>query len=623
MYQPMRKASPIGESFQTQSLNRLFDRLIQLTTWSCAAYIAIILVIGGEWSRLFAPVLIGCGGPACNVLRKRFSDRLGFSVYIWSIWIAIAVQSGYRGGILNPILHGCVILVLMGGWLLGMRQALFLLLASIFWITVLVFVVGSGWWTPIAVATDGGYWLAMTSVWVVGYLVLRQVFNVHQSSMAEIKALNLHLEQKVDELARQESATRTNEQKVLQLLNASPLPITVANFASGVYVDVNPAWERFFQFSKSEVVGKTSIDLGFWQDLRQRQGWIDTFSADGRVSGYEVTFLMRDGTPRVFMLSSERFFYGDEDCVLTMSVDVTDRKRMESELKMLNTDLELRVSDRTQALDQANRELLATMDTLKHTQDELINSEKLASLGSLVAGVAHELNTPLGNAMVSASTITHDIETMEQRLGEGNLTKSAFENFIRRVKEGTDLTLRSVERSVSLITSFKQVAVDQDSERRRTFDLAQTLHEVLDTLRPGLKLRPLQLEVDFCDAVAMDSFPGPLGQVVMNVVTNAVSHAFDGMQAGVIRVSAVRQSDSVVRVSIEDNGVGIPTEDLGQIFDPFFTTKLGRGGSGLGLSISHRITSKVLGGSITVHSVVGRGTRFDLVLPVKAPSVVY
>jgi signal transduction histidine kinase len=166
------------------------------------------------------------------------------------------------------------------------------------------------------------------------------------------------------------------------------------------------------------------------------------------------------------------------------------------------------------------------------------------------------------------------------------------------------------------------VAVDQDSERRRTFDLAQTLHEVLDTLRPGIKLRPLQLEVDFCDAVAMDSFPGPLGQVVMNVVTNAVNHAFDAMDAGVIRVSAVRQSDSVVCVSIEDNGVGIPTEHLGQIFDPFFTTRLGRGGSGLGLSISHRITTKVLGGNLTVHSVVGQGTRFDLVLPVKAPSVV-
>ena len=169
MPQPMHNATPVSESFQMQTLNRLFDRLIQLTTWSCAAYSVIILLIGGDWSRLFAPALIGCGGPACNVLRKRFSDRMGFSVYIWSIWIAIAVQSGLRGGILNPILHGCVILVLMGGWLLGMRQALFLLLASISWIAVLAFVAGTGDWIPIAVATGGAYWLPMTTVWVVGH----------------------------------------------------------------------------------------------------------------------------------------------------------------------------------------------------------------------------------------------------------------------------------------------------------------------------------------------------------------------------------------------------------------------------------------------------------------------
>ena len=212
---------------------------------------------------------------------------------------------------------------------------------------------------------------------------------------------------------------------------------------------------------------------------------------------------------------------------------------------------------------------------------------------------------------------------MQQRLGEGNLKKSAFENFMLRVKEGTQLTLRSLERSVSLIASFKQVAVDQDSERRRTFDLAQTLNEVLDTLRPGIKRSRLQLEVAFCDGVSMDSFPGPLGQVVINLVTNAINHGFDGLDAGTIRISVDLQFVGTVRVSIEDDGVGIPTEYLGQIFDPFFTTKLGRGGSGLGLSISHRITSKVLGGSITVHSVVGQGTRFDLVLPVKAPSVVY
>ena len=618
-----RFASPIEDRFQSETLNGLFDRLIQLTTWSCALYILVAFSITGDWTRLIAPALIGCGGPACNLLRKRYSDRTGFSVYIWSIWIAIMLQATLRGGLVNPILHGCMVLVLMGGWLLGMRQALFLLAASVASISLLAVFTAKGLWIPIHMETGSTYWLAMTSVWVVGYLVLRRVFGAHQSSMAEIQALNQHLRQKVQELAQQESATRTNERRVLQLLSASPLPITVANLATGVYVDINPAWERFFQYSKNEVLGKTSIDLGFWKDLRQRQGWIDTFTAEGRVSGHEVNFLMRDGQSRDILLSSERFFYGEEECVLTMSVDVTDRKRLEHELKVLNANLEVRVSERTHELNQANRELQATMDTLKRTQDELINSEKLASLGSLVAGVAHELNTPLGNALMSASTITHDISVMEQHLGQGNLKKSVLENFMERVKDGVNLTLRSLERSVSLIASFKQVAVDQDSERRRIFDLAQTLNEVLDTLRPSIKRRQLQLAVDVPDGITLDSFPGPLGQVVMNLVSNAVNHAFDEMAAGTIRISAVLASDTTVRIMVEDNGAGIPAEHLGQIFDPFFTTKLGSGGSGLGLSISHRIVGKVLGGQVSVQSVVGQGTRFDLDLPLKAPLVVY
>lgn len=618
-----RFASPIEDRFQSETLNGLFDRLIQLTTWSCALYILVAFSITGDWTRLIAPALIGCGGPACNLLRKRYSDRTGFSVYIWSIWIAIMLQATLRGGLVNPILHGCMVLVLMGGWLLGMRQALFLLAASVASISLLAVFTAKGLWIPIHMETGSTYWLAMTSVWVVGYLVLRRVFGAHQSSMAEIQALNQHLRQKVQELAQQESATRTNERRVLQLLSASPLPITVANLATGVYVDINPAWERFFQYSKNEVLGKTSIDLGFWKDLRQRQGWIDTFTAEGRVSGHEVNFLMRDGQSRDILLSSERFFYGEEECVLTMSVDVTDRKRLEHELKVLNANLEVRVSERTHELNQANRELQATMDTLKRTQDELINSEKLASLGSLVAGVAHELNTPLGNALMSASTITHDISVMEQHLGQGNLKKSVLENFMERVKDGVNLTLRSLERSVSLIASFKQVAVDQDSERRRIFDLAQTLNEVLDTLRPSIKRRQLQLAVDVPDGITLDSFPGPLGQVVMNLVSNAVNHAFDEMAAGTIRISAVLASDTTVRIMVEDNGAGIPAEHLGQIFDPFFTTKLGSGGSGLGLSISHRIVGKVLGGQVSVQSVVGQGTRFELELPLKAPLVVY
>jgi PAS domain S-box-containing protein len=404
---------------------------------------------------------------------------------------------------------------------------------------------------------------------------------------------------------------------------ASPLPITVATFSTGVYVDVNPAWERFFHYRKQDVLGKTSIDLGFWNDMRDRQGWIDRFNADGRVSDYEVTFKMRDGSPRVFMISSERFMYGNEECVLTMSVDVTTRKQLEADLKSLNASLEQRVEDRTRALDQSHHELIAAMDSLQLAQEELVQSEKLASLGSMVAGVAHELNTPLGNAMVTASTMSADVKTMRTTLVQGSIRKSELDSFMHRMSEGVDLTQRSVARAVALVSSFKQVAVDQASERRREFDLAQVVHEVMDTLRPSIKRNGITLEVEISSGIQLESFPGPLGQVLMNLVTNAVTHAFDGRNGGRILVSAAMTGLSELALTVQDDGAGIAQHHLGQIFDPFFTTRLGQGGSGLGLSISHRIVTKVLGGQIAVSSAVGQGARFELSLPINAPSFVH
>jgi signal transduction histidine kinase len=175
---------------------------------------------------------------------------------------------------------------------------------------------------------------------------------------------------------------------------------------------------------------------------------------------------------------------------------------------------------------------------------------------------------------------------------------------------------------VVLISSFKQVAVDQASERRRGFDLAQVLGEVIDTLKPQLKRATARLSLDLQSGIAMESYPGPLGQVIINLFTNALAHGFEGREGGVITVRARRQGAYRVRVTVTDDGTGIAAENLGQIFDPFFTTKLGRGGSGLGLSISHRIVTKVLGGQISIQSEPGQGARFELNLPTRAPDVV-
>jgi len=211
---------------------------------------------------------------------------------------------------------------------------------------------------------------------------------------------------------------------------------------------------------------------------------------------------------------------------------------------------------------------------------------------------------------------------MQKTVRAGSMKRSSFDHFMERVAEGSDLTMRSLHRAVTLISSFKQVAVDQASERRRGFDLAQVLHELIDTLKPKLKHVGSQLSLDLQAGIAMESYPGPLGQVIINLFTNALTHGFDERGSGLITVHAHRLDAERVVVTVSDDGVGIAPEHLGQIFDPFFTTKLGRGGSGLGLSVSHRIVTKVLGGHITIRSTPGQGASFELNLPTTAPQVV-
>jgi PAS domain S-box-containing protein len=613
---------PLPES---DNIAGLFTRMVAITSLGCLAYLLALLVLDPDPKRMATISIILLAGPLALFYLRSGRHKTGMAIFLWSIWGTLAFLSSTRGGLLNPALHGYVVLMLMAGWLLGMQRAVALWLASIGWIGVLTLNEHYNWWTSESAPPILVYWLTMACIWTIGFLVMRIVLRANEQRIVQVQNLNASLREKMNALAAQEHATRHNERRVRQILNASPLPITVAGYVSGTYVDVNPAWERTFGHRREDVIGKTSVDLGFWRDMAQRQGWIDQFSREGRVSGHEATFNMVEGPPRTFLLSSERFQYGEQECVLTMSVDVTERKRLDDELRELNAHLEKRVTERTHAVEQSNRELVQTMATLQQAQDELVQSEKLASLGSLVAGVAHELNTPLGNALVAISAMHEKIQETIHAVESGQMKKSVLSANLQHLLEGGTLAERSMQRAVELITGFKQVAVDQESERRRTFNLAQMLGEVLDTLRPNLKRSglDLQLQLTLHPSLSLDSFPGPLGQVIINIVMNALNHAFEGRSAGVVQVLAEPlQGQSRVRVRILDDGVGIAPQHLGQIFDPFFTTRLGQGGSGLGLSISRRIVTKILGGQLTVQSTPGEGTCFEMVLPTVAPSVV-
>lgn len=290
-------------------------------------------------------------------------------------------------------------------------------------------------------------------------------------------------------------------------------------------------------------------------------------------------------------------------------------EKFQSELAELD---ELRQREKNlqeEAIEQRDKAQLA-LDQLQDTQDKLLASEKMASLGTLVAGIAHEVNTPLGISVTMASTLSHHIDKFLSDVKSGSLKRSSLERFDEESKESLDLLNRSLEQASHLIHSFKKVAVDQTSSKRREFNLRVMIDEVLSTLHHQVKNSKINYFVEGDDDIIMDSYPGPLGQVITNLFNNAVFHAFEGREEGEIHIRFSR-NENEVHLLFSDNGTGVDSDHINKLFDPFFTTKLGKGGSGLGLNIAYNIVSGLLGGSIHVESKVG--TIFEIRLPIKAP----
>ena len=281
-------------------------------------------------------------------------------------------------------------------------------------------------------------------------------------------------------------------------------------------------------------------------------------------------------------------------------------------LAALASRLETRVDERTAELRTVNNTLRGTLDQLQTAQDHLIQSEKLAALGALVAGVAHELNT-----RTVASSMLDSCRAMEaaQRAG---LTRAAFERFVGDMQEGAELVGRNLDKAAELVSSFKQVAMDRTSAQRREFALAELLHEVRLTLSPTFKRTPYVIEIEVPAELRLDSYPGPLGQVITNLLENARIHAFKGRDHGLCRI-VVSGDERGIDLIVSDDGCGIASANLSRIFDPFFTTMRGEGGNGLGMHIVHNIVTGILGGTIKVTSTVDAGAVFALWLPRCAP----
>ncbi|WP_342118198.1 ATP-binding protein [Pseudoduganella sp. OTU4001] len=303
-----------------------------------------------------------------------------------------------------------------------------------------------------------------------------------------------------------------------------------------------------------------------------------------------------------------------------------ERARREAELLRHRTHLEDLVDARTAELSRAmqqaelsNEELQAALENLSMTQEELVRRDKLAALGALVAGVAHELNTPIGNSLVTASTLADHTAVLARQL-EAGIRRSELETYVGQAREAGDILQRNLQRAASLVASFKQIAVDTTDAQRRSFDLEPLLFELLTPLWASLPQPRPRLVMDIAPGLAMDSYPGPLSQALGHLVDNCMTHAF-GTQPGAeptVTISAHAEGSEVL-LAVADNGAGIAPDHIRRIFDPFFTTRLGAGQSGLGLYITHNIVTGVLAGHIDVASTPGFGSTFTLHLPMTAP----
>ena len=320
-----------------------------------------------------------------------------------------------------------------------------------------------------------------------------------------------------------------------------------------------------------------------------------------------------------FMLKpaeSEEIYFRVRRCLEKRELKIKVAQRT-LELENLNKQLNKDIAQRKRAenkLKKANQELSESLTKLKFAQDKLIQSEKLASLGGLVSGVVHEINTPVGIGITASTFIKHQIDKIEKTMKNGSVDEHTLKKFFNNVYEGAEMIHSNLSRAGDLVGHFKQVSADQASEKPRKIIVDQYIRDVLSSLSMEFKQSDHDIVVNCPPALVFDSRPGALAQIITNFVMNAQTHAFEQFEKGQI-VFDIHSDDSFLYMTCSDNGKGMDKDAVKQVFDPFYTTKREQGGTGLGLYVVYNLVTKALCGSIDCESMPGKGTVFRVRVP--------
>ncbi|MFZ1967322.1 PAS domain S-box protein [Bradyrhizobium sp.] len=370
------------------------------------------------------------------------------------------------------------------------------------------------------------------------------------------------------------------------------------------YLLMNRYMAGIFGIEPKEAIGRTT------SDLMSRYGAQKTDANDRRVlkTGKELGFYEEEyrdssGNLRHWLVNKLPLLDADGgiESIVTVALDIGERKRGELEMR--------------EAKDAAE----AALRNLRETQNSLIEAEKLAALGRLVAGVAHEVNNPVGISLTVASSLERKTALFAAEVARGDLRRSSLTDFLGATRDASTQLVANLNRAAELITSFKQVAADRNYSDQRSFDLGDLTEQVALSLRPGLRKHRLTLSVDCEPNLTMNSYPGPYGQVLTNLFLNSVAHAFPDGRAGTVDIKVRAAGTDHVEIVFADDGCGMSLDVRRRAFDPFFTTRRDQGGTGLGLHIVYSIVTNRLGGRLDLDSELGRGTRVHMVLPRVAP----
>lgn len=380
----------------------------------------------------------------------------------------------------------------------------------------------------------------------------------------------------------------------------------------GILLEVNQTALDFRDTRAEDVLQKPFWDGPWWQEPPSLQEILKEDirrAADGNVIRREIKIEPEVLGTRYIDFSLKPTFDADGKILFLLAEgrEITELRTAQNQLRDLNRDLEEKVGERT-------KELKNSIRRLENAQNQLIQSEKMAALGDLVAGVAHEINTPVGISVTSISYLEEKLKEIDRKVAAGELRKSDFDKFLGVAREATKSSMLNLHRAAELIGNFKQVAADQASGQKRTIYLGKYIDEILLSLRSKYKRTKHQIHVNCPEDLQLNTYPGAFMQIFSNLIINSLLHGFEGIEMGNIDIG-VEVTDENVVVRYTDDGKGMSETNLGKVFEPFFTTKRGDGGTGLGMSIVYNLVTSRLGGTISCSSEEGQGTAFTIHLP--------